>query len=164
LFPLVFLLMGAPSGAQLAPVGGELTVAQAPVVFHRSPAVAAGELGNFVVVWQRHAGGSEGWDVLARLYDRSGAPLGPELVVNTTTAGCQQAPAVAASSAGNVSIYPGDVSFPMTSTVNVAAGQTRANNAIAGLSRDGLATLTARASLAAGVEVNLILDVNGYFE
>ncbi len=98
---LVFLILAVPSAGQMTPVGGALTVAQPSGVIHRSPAVAAGEFGNFVVVWQRHAGGAEGWDVLARLYDRSGAPLGPEILVNTTTAGCQQAPAVAADSAGN---------------------------------------------------------------
>jgi hypothetical protein len=98
---LVFLLPALAAGQMMTPLGGELTVAQAPGVLHRSPAVAAGEFGNFVVVWQRHAGGPEGWDVLARIYDRSGAPLGPEILVNTTTTGCQQAPAVAADSAGN---------------------------------------------------------------
>jgi hypothetical protein len=98
---LVYLILPALAAGQMTPIGGELTIAQASGVLHRSPAVAAGEFSNFVVVWQRYAGGPEGWDVLARLYDRSGAPLGPELVVNTTTAGCQQAPAVAADSAGN---------------------------------------------------------------
>lgn len=97
----VFLILAASSAAQMTPVGGELVVAQASGVVHRSPAIAAGQMGNFVVVWQRHAGGAAGWDVLARLYDRSGAPLGSEIVVNTTTEGCQQAPAVAADSAGN---------------------------------------------------------------
>src|SRR5215212_7882397 len=95
------LFLPVLAAGQMTPVGGELTVAQASGVLHRSPAIAAGEFGNFVVVWQRHAGGPEGWDVLARLYDRSGAPLGPELLVNTTTTGCQQAPAVASDSAGN---------------------------------------------------------------
>lgn len=104
--PHVWVVLGsvflpALGAGQITPLGGNLTVAQAPGVLHRSPAIAAGELGNFVVVWQRHAGGPVGWDVLARIYDRSGAPLGPELLVNTTTAGCQQAPAVAADSAGN---------------------------------------------------------------
>jgi len=98
---LLSLTLAAPSAGQMLPLGGELTVAQASGVVHCSPAVAAGEFGNFVVVWQRHAGGPEVWDVLARLYDRSGAPLGPEILVNTTTAGCQQAPAVASDSAGN---------------------------------------------------------------
>jgi hypothetical protein len=101
-FPfLSLLLLSVRAAAQIEPVGGEVLVAQEPAVFHRAPAVASGERGNFVVVWQRHAGGPEGWDVLARLYDRNGAPLGPEILVNTTTAGCQQAPAVAADIAGN---------------------------------------------------------------
>jgi hypothetical protein len=63
--------------------------------------VAGSELGSFVVVWQRHAGGPEGWDIAGRVYNRAGTPLGPEFVVNTTTAGCQRRPAVAADRAGN---------------------------------------------------------------
>ncbi len=65
---------------------------------------------------------------------------------------------------GYVAIYPGDTTFPMTSSVNFAAGQIRANNAVAALSRDGLATLTALAGPSAGMEVHLVIDVNGYFE
>lgn len=95
------LSLPALAAGQMTSVGGELTVAQTSGVLHRSPAVAAGEYGNFVVVWQRYAGSSEGWDVAARLYHESGVPLGPELVVNTTTAGCQQSPAVATDRAGN---------------------------------------------------------------
>jgi hypothetical protein len=65
---------------------------------------------------------------------------------------------------GYIAIYPGDTTFPMTSSVNFAAGQIRANNAVAALSRNGLATLTALAGPAGGMEVHLVIDVNGYFE
>ncbi|HWM89763.1 MAG TPA: hypothetical protein VN493_03265 [Thermoanaerobaculia bacterium] len=98
---VAILFLPVLSAAQIAPVGGELTVAQASAVFHRSPAVAAGETGSFVVVWERNSGGSEGWDILARLYDPNGSPLGPAFVVNATTAGCQQRPAVAADRTGS---------------------------------------------------------------
>lgn len=71
---------------------------------------------------------------------------------------------VGALSGGTVVLYPGDAALPPTSTINFAAGQTRANNSIMGLSRDGLGTMTALAYLPAGNQVHLILDVNGYFE
>jgi hypothetical protein len=62
---------------------------------------------------------------------------------------------------GNLRLYPGG-SMPATSTVNYAAGQTRANNAIVPLSVMG--NLTAYASQAAGTSLHLIIDVSGYFE
>jgi hypothetical protein len=51
--------------------------------------------------------------------------------------------------------------MPPTSTLNYAAGQTRANNAVVGLSASG--ALAVRCSQAAGT-VHAILDVTGYFE
>lgn len=72
--------------------------------------------------------------------------------------------AVGSTASGYIAIYPGDSAFPMTTSVNFAAGQTRANNAVAVLSRNGLSTLTALAGAAAGMVVHLVIDVNGYFE
>jgi hypothetical protein len=63
--------------------------------------------------------------------------------------------------AGNVRLFPGGTPAPRTSSLNYAAGATRANNAIAALGSAG--DLTALASQASGT-VQLILDVNGYFE
>lgn len=44
---LLPLTLAAPSAGQMTPVGWELTIAQSSGVLHRSPAVAAGEFGNF---------------------------------------------------------------------------------------------------------------------
>jgi hypothetical protein len=63
--------------------------------------------------------------------------------------------------AGNVRLFPGGTPTPQSSSLNYAAGATRANNAIAALG--SAADLTALASQASG-SVHLILDVNGYFE
>jgi uncharacterized repeat protein (TIGR01451 family) len=63
-------------------------------------------------------------------------------------------------SAGNLRLYPAGLSAPLVSTINWAAGQTRANNAVAALSSNGLAV---RCDQASGT-VHLILDVNGYFQ
>ena len=69
---------------------------------------------------------------------------------------------VAGSTAGNVVVYPGDLAAPGTSTVNFAAGQTRANNAIVGLATNGAGTVAVKNRAAAAV--HLVVDVNGYFQ
>jgi glucose/arabinose dehydrogenase len=62
---------------------------------------------------------------------------------------------------GFLSIYPGGQPTPPTSTMNYRAGQTRANNAIVPLGAGGL--LSVFCSQASG-GINVILDVNGYFQ
>jgi hypothetical protein len=68
---------------------------------------------------------------------------------------------VPGSAPGNVVVYPGDLAAPGTSTVNFAAGQTRANNAIVGLATNGAGTIAVKNRAVAAV--HLVLDVNGYF-
>ena len=62
---------------------------------------------------------------------------------------------------GNLRLYPADQPVPSTSTLNYVAGQTRANNAIVGLSASGV--LAVRCSQASGT-AHVVLDVTGYFE
>jgi hypothetical protein len=52
--------------------------------------------------------------------------------------------------------------MPLTSTINYAAGQTRTNNAILGLARDGSGSFVVLNESVGTVQ--LILDVNGYFQ
>lgn len=66
----------------------------------RDPDVASNGAGAFVVVWTSPQDGS-GDGVFAQRFASSGAPVGPELQVNTFTAGTQHEPAVAADLAGN---------------------------------------------------------------
>lgn len=63
--------------------------------------------------------------------------------------------------AGDLRLFPGGSASPLVSTINYRAGQTRANNAIAGLGAAG--DLTVQCDQAAGT-VHLVLDVNGYFQ
>jgi hypothetical protein len=70
--------------------------------------------------------------------------------------------AVTPTAVGNLRFFPGDGTAPNTSTLNFAAGQTRANNAIVMLASSGSGTLALRNSSAASVHV--VIDVNGYFE
>lgn len=64
-------------------------------------------------------------------------------------------------SLGHLSLYPGGTSLPIVSTMNFRPGQTRANNAIIQLGAGG--TLSTVSGQGSGT-VQLLLDVNGYFE
>jgi aldose sugar dehydrogenase len=111
-----------------------------------------------------------------RLVDtRSSTPLvsGTERLFNVTGACGIPATAravalnlavTAPSNVGNVTLYPGNASPPLASSVNFSAGQTRSSNAIAALSSDGLGRIKARATIAGLGTTHLILDVSGYFE
>ncbi len=65
-----------------------------------SPAVAASS-GRVMVVWDDYSSGSDpDRAIVARAFDESGTPLGSEFQVNTTTAGAQSHPRVAADPGG----------------------------------------------------------------
>jgi hypothetical protein len=64
-------------------------------------------------------------------------------------------------SLGHLSLYPGGTPAPLVSTINFRPGQTRANNAIVPLGAGG--TLAVANGQGSG-SVELIIDVNGYFE
>ena len=58
--------------------------------------IAALSDGGYLVVWQSMGQDGSGGGIYARRYDASGAPLGGEMPVNTTTADIQERPFVAA--------------------------------------------------------------------
>jgi probable HAF family extracellular repeat protein len=66
----------------------------------------------------------------------------------------------AATTNGNLRAYPAGAPEPLTSAINYAPGQTRANNAVLSLGAGG--DLTVRCSQATGT-VHLVIDVNGYY-
>jgi hypothetical protein len=66
--------------------------------------------------------------------------------------------------AGSLTLFPGGDGLPPTSTINFAAGQTRANNAVMPLSFDGRGNLTVAVGMPPGGQVHVILDVFGYFQ
>jgi len=63
--------------------------------------VATDPSGNFVVTWTSYGQDGDEGAVVARRFDRTGAPLGGEFVVNTFTSGYQYADAVTVDGAGN---------------------------------------------------------------
>ncbi|HEV3072808.1 MAG TPA: PKD domain-containing protein [Thermoanaerobaculia bacterium] len=66
---------------------------------------------------------------------------------------------------GYLSIYPDAMGGPpTTSTIVFTSGQTRANNAVSGLAAGGQGTFIVRPSVGGGATVNVVVDVNGYFQ
>jgi len=88
---------------------------------------------------------------------RCGIPASARSVVATLTA-------VDPTGSGNAVLYPGDAALPGTSSIDFAAGVTRANNAVLRLSSDGTGTLAVQATFPGGGETHLLLDVSGYFQ
>ncbi len=66
---------------------------------------------------------------------------------------------------GFISVYPDAVGgLPTTSTIDFASGQTRANNLVSGLAAGGQGTFVVRPSVGGGATVNVVIDINGYFQ
>jgi hypothetical protein len=89
------------------------------------------------------------------LADRCGIPATARAVsANVTVTG--------PSAAGDLRFYPAAQGLPGASVINFTPGQTRANNAIVMLNADH--ALAVRDDQPSGATIQLILDVNGYFE
>ena len=102
LFSLALASVPSVVWAQGNPLGPEFRVNTFTSYRQVAPSVAADSSGNFVVVWTSNAqqdGSSYG--VFGQRYASSGAPLGPEFLVNTYTTGGQQMARIAADSSGN---------------------------------------------------------------
>jgi len=84
-----------------APVGPEFQVNTYTLDDQVNAAVDMDGAGNFVVVWQSRGqdGSSDG--IFGQRYASTGAPLGGEFRVNTSTPGSQYTPAVATDASGN---------------------------------------------------------------
>ncbi len=67
-----------------------------------------------------------------------------------------------AQGSGHLRIYPAGAALPNVAAINFSAGQTRANNAI--LLLGGSGGISVYAGIGAGLTVDFILDVNGYFQ
>jgi hypothetical protein len=85
-------------GSSGAPAGPEFRVNASTLGSHSGPSVAADTSGNYVIVW---SGGFGDANILGLRYSGSGAPLGPEFVVNTYLGFLQNDPAVATDPSGN---------------------------------------------------------------
>ncbi len=83
-------------------LGSESLVNTISADFQLSPSVAMDSVGNYVVTWTGFGATQDGSGsgVYAQRFNASGAPVGPEFRVNTTTTDFQEDPAVAMSSTG----------------------------------------------------------------
>jgi hypothetical protein len=66
-----------------------------------------------------------------------------------------------AQGSGHLRVYPGGTSAPNASTINFSVGQTRSNNAVVPLGASG--DISVFAGIGAGLHVDFILDIVGYF-
>ena len=66
--------------------------------------------------------------------------------------------------AGRLTLHPGNLSTPNTSTINFPAGVNLANNAILALASNGEGTLGITPTVTGGGTVHVIVDVSGYFQ
>jgi hypothetical protein len=71
--------------------------------------------------------------------------------------------AVAPTMVGNLAVYPADYPQGLTNSVSFSAGVTQASFSVLPLSTDGNGQLAATAGMAAGGQVDLLIDVAGYF-
>ena len=112
ILPLGLLSIVQPLAAQTpTPAGGEFQVNAYTTNNQWRTAVATSASGDFVVTWSstNQDGSSSG--VFAQRYDASGAAIGGEFQVNTTTIGSQSYPGVGMDADGNLVIVwsTGDV-------------------------------------------------------
>lgn len=127
--------------------------------------------------WLRRGAGTDFYTLTpCRVLDtRNGAPLLSGVPQAFAVAGTCGVPATARSvslnvtvvgptSSGIVTLYPEDLPVPGTSTVSFTVDLTRGNNTLIALATNGSGMIGALASLSGGGEVDLLLDVNGYFE
>jgi hypothetical protein len=74
------------------PIGPEFAVNTTTAANQLNPHLAADAFGGFVIAWEDHSSGSG--DIRARRFDPQGNGIGPDFLVNTTTAGNQRNPDV----------------------------------------------------------------------
>jgi hypothetical protein len=113
------------------------------------------------VLDSRQAAGPWGGQPLGAGQERALTVAGTCAISATATALSFNVTVTAATAPGHIRVYPPGVPRPGISTLNFAAGHTRANNGVVSLGAGG--NLTVYSAQASG-GVHVILDVSGYFE
>jgi hypothetical protein len=85
-------------------------------------------------------------------------------IPDTATAVAVNVTVVQPQGSGRLTLHPGNLSTPNTSTLNFKAGQNLANNAILALATNGEGTLAVTPVVSGGGTVHVIVDVSGWFE
>jgi hypothetical protein len=86
------------------PIGDEFQVSTYAAGDQNYSSVAMSKAGAFVITWSSESEDGDGWGVFAQRYDETGAPVGSEFQVNTTTAGNQMYSKVAMTADGDFTI------------------------------------------------------------
>ncbi|HET7675491.1 MAG TPA: Ig-like domain-containing protein [Gammaproteobacteria bacterium] len=98
-----FGIFARPFEAGGVAVGTEFQVNSFTTLIQSAPTVAMDADGDFIVAWQTkyEDAGTGDLGIAAQRFQANGAPAGSEFIVNTTTTGDQENPAVAMDAAGN---------------------------------------------------------------
>ncbi|AUW57390.1 hypothetical protein C1T17_04025 [Sphingobium sp. SCG-1] len=107
-------IKGQIVSASGAKIGGEFLVNSQTLNSQDSPVTAALPSGGFVVSWMDSSllgGDASVSSIKAQLYDASGAAVGAELLVNTSTVSAQRTPAIAVLASGGFVITWADLSL-----------------------------------------------------
>ncbi len=86
------------------PQGPEFAVNVQTIDDQSNPVVAKDAVGNFAIAWQSRVQDSGNGGVYARRYNAAGTSLGTEFRVNTYVPGDQNAPSIASTAAGELTI------------------------------------------------------------
>ncbi|MBT7699187.1 MAG: DUF11 domain-containing protein [Verrucomicrobia bacterium] len=98
----IFMRRFGPDGI---PLGSEVQVNTYTAGSQSYPDVAMDDAGNAVVVWHSHnQNGDNGYNIYMQRYTASGATVGGETLVNTTTNGNQKLPCVAMDADGDFAV------------------------------------------------------------
>jgi hypothetical protein len=86
------------------PQGTEFLVNTTTLSDQSLSAVAMNAAGDFIITWTSDGQDGSASGIFAQAYSAAGVPQGPEFQVNTTTAGNQFYPSVAADSRGDFAV------------------------------------------------------------
>jgi len=152
----VTLTLPALSATLAVTAGGGGSGAPAPASFYTLPPCRVLDTRNPAGAWAGPA--------LAPGAQRSFALAGRCGIPATARAVSANLTVTGAGAGGFLRAFAADLAgVPATSNLNFGAGQVRANNAVVAVSQDGNAAITLQPELATGT-VNVIFDVNGYFQ
>jgi hypothetical protein len=88
--------------------GGEFRVNTTTAGDQAAPAATMDANSNLVISWSSNSQDGSGWGVFAQQYDGTGAPVGSEFRVNTTTAGDEQFASITMDNTGDaVAVWSG---------------------------------------------------------
>ena len=118
------------------PVGPEFLVNTTTPGNQQNPTITALENGGFVIAWEDTSatgGDTTGTAIRAQVYGTDGAPVGAEVLVNTTTLSDQTQPTITALADGNFVVAWTDASTSATTGLDLKAQVFHANGTPSGI-------------------------------